>query len=492
MTPSTQRQPAARRRARLLMALGRAGLTLDRRMRGRVTQNRRGMAMIVVLATLAVLSVSIVEFVYNTRVNLYLAQNQRDEVKAYFLARSGINLQRLALSFQLELDSRGDMMSDMMSRSNFQMWRYLPTLAPIFTSGALSAGDFGEIDLNETGATGFGGLHGSIDFHPIVPEEGKINLNEFASSNIDQEMLTRLCSLVFPQDSDEMMGVERARTIEDRFEVVGAIIDHIDSDSDMTVVDENCIATVGGAGNEVSRYVDIDWEPKNEPFVTVDELRLVPGVTPAFMDQFGEQFTVYPVTGHFFPNQADFVDWYGFLCSNIQGSQYEGFSMCALPEVGMQAAFTALVLDGYVRFFEDPLRVMMFMLGSAGDSAGGAGEMLSGGRMIPFPSDRHFTTVINSLQNSDPTGQLFWLNFANPRYVQMYGYQAVLMSGQLVPPNNIVEFDVAAMRRVVETRNPRIYTIAATGEYGAASRSITAVVDLNAYPEERILYWREF
>lgn len=478
---------------RAVLAAGRAGLALDRRMGRRATpgHSRRGMAMVVVLATLAVLSTSIVEFVYNTRVNLYLAQNHRDEVKAYFLSRSGINLQRLALSFQLELEARGDMMSQMMSRSNFQMWRYLPTLAPIFTSGALSAGDFGEIDLNETGATGFGGLHGSIEFHEIVPEEGKINLNEFASSNIDQEMLTRLCALVFPADADEMMGVEQQRTIEDRFEVVGAIIDHIDSDSDLTVVNENCIAEVGGAGNEISRYIDMEWEPKNEPFVTVGELRLVPGVTNAFMEQFEHQFTVYPVTGHFYPNQADFIDWYGFLCSHIEGGQYEGFSMCALPDVGMQAAYLALVLDGYVNFFDDPLRVMMFMMGSA-TTAEGAADMLSGGRMIPFPSNRHFQSVVESLQSSDPAGQLFWLNFADPRYLQAYNYAAVVSTGQLVPPQQIARFDTGAMRRVVETNNPRIYTISATGEYGAASRTITTVVDLNGYPEERLLYWREF
>lgn len=475
-----------------LNRVGAAGLVLDRRLtsgRRSTPRQQRGMALVVVLATLAVLSVSIVEFVYNTRVNLYLAQNHRDEVKAYFLARSGVNLQRLALSFQLELDARGDMMSEMMSRSNFQMWRYLPTLAPIFTSGALSAGEFGEIDLTQTSATGFGGLHGSIVFHDIVPEEGKINLNEFASQNIDQETLSRMCALLFPQDFDQLMGIDQQRTLEQRFEVIGAIVDHIDGDSDTTTINENCQVEGGGVGNEISRYADVDWAPKNEPFVTVGELRLVPGVTEAFMQQFGDQFTVYPVTGHFYPNQADFVDWYGFLCANILGSQYEGFSMCALPEVGLQAAYLALLLDGYVNFFDDPLRVMMYMMGGA---SGGGGDMLAGGRMIPFPSNRHFESVIESLTASEPTTQLFWMNFADPRYVQLYGYTAIMTTGALVPPRDIVQFDTAAMRRVVETRNPRIYTVAATGEYGAASRTIRTVVDLNRYPEERLLYWREY
>jgi hypothetical protein len=475
----------------MLMSLGRIALVLDRRLDSRVVRHDgRGMAMIVVLATLAVLSTSIVEYVYNTRVNLYLAQNQRDEVKAYYLARSGVNLQRLALTFQLEIDARGDMMAQMMARSNFQMWRYLPTLAPIFTSGSLSAGDIGAIDLTETSATGFGGLNGSVMFHEIVPEEGKINLNEFASRNIDRETLIRMCALVFPEDFDELMGVEAQRTIEDRFEVIGAIIDHLDPDSDLTEVTEDCLTESAGVGNEISRYLDADWGPKNEPFVSVGELRLVPGVTDAFMDQFEEHFTVYPVTGQFYPNQAGFIDWYGFLCSNILGAQYEGFSMCALPEVGRQAAYAALVLDGYVNFFDDPLRVLMFIMG--GSVAGGAEEMLSGGRMIPFPSNRHFVSIADSLINGDPRAQLFWLSFADPRYVRLYGYSAVLSTGTLVPPRQIAQFDTTAMRRAVETGNPRVYTIAATGEYGAASRTVRAVLDLRQYPEERILYWREY
>jgi general secretion pathway protein K len=72
----------------------------SQRLRRKVGDSRRGMALIVVFTTVAILSTSITEYVYNTRVNLRLAQNQRDEVKAYYLARSGVNLQRLAIAYQ--------------------------------------------------------------------------------------------------------------------------------------------------------------------------------------------------------------------------------------------------------------------------------------------------------------------------------------------------------------------------------------------------------
>ena len=448
------------------------------------------MALVVVLATLAVLSVSIVEFIYNTRVNLYLAQNHRDEVKAYFLARSGINIQRLALAYQLETLAEGGMMADFMSRSQFQIWRYLPTLAPIITSGALSAGELGEVDLTQTAATGFGGLHGTVVFHPVVPEEGKINLNEFASRQIDQDSLMRLCQLVAPATHDAMLGFDEREMLEDRFDLVAAIIDHVDSDSDLTTVSTDCVAERGGSGNEISRYIDIEWEPKNEPFVTVDELRMVPGVTSGFMRQFGHQFTVYPVTGKFYPNQADFVDWYGFLCTNVLNVQdTENFSPCMVPEIAAQAAYSALILDGYVQFFADPIRVLTLLM--AGGSGTFVPEEVGRGRMVGFGSNNGFPGTAEMLigPSAAPEIQQFYMYYASPQLLAAFG----IIPGQpLVPPARLIEFDTAGMWSKVEVGNPSIYTISTTGEYGSASRTITAVVNLTQYPEERILYWREF
>jgi hypothetical protein len=52
-----------------------------------------------------------------------------------------------------------------------------------------------------------------------------------------------------------------------------------------------------------------------------------------------------------------------------------------------------------------------------------------------------------------------------------------------------VQYDTEAMTRLVRTDTPKIYTISATGRYGAASRDIRAVVDFNR--DGRYLYWSE-
>ncbi|MCB9506090.1 MAG: general secretion pathway protein GspK [Myxococcales bacterium] len=480
---------------RLLSAAARAALVVDQRLDRPVARNRRGVAMLLVMFTVTILATSIVEFVYNTRVNLYLAQNHRDEVKAYFLARSGINLQRLALAYQYEIarDPNMGLLASVMSRSNFQMFRFLPYLAPIFTSGQLSAGDFGEVDLGRSGASGFGGFQGNIVMHDVEAETGKINVNLFASQRLDQEAIQRLCQLVFPGEYDSMMGIEQQRTIEDRFEVVAAIVDYVDPDSDLTVLDENCVASVGGAGNEISRYVDTDVEPKNEPLVSLDELRLVPGVTDGFMTQFGDHLTVYPIANkQMYVNEADFETWYAFLCSHIQGLQEDvGFSACVLPQVQLRVVYDALVLSGYVALFDDPIRVLMLMMGGSDVT----GEVLGGGRFMPFSSNARVVGTMQGLLDGSPELHLFLMSFAEPRWVQAYGLTASIGQGSLVPPQRPFEYDLGRMARDVETSNPEIFTIRSTGEYGAASRTITAVTDLSAYPQtrtERILYWREF
>ena len=61
--------------------------------------------MLIVVVAIAVLTAVATEFAYNSRVDLQLAANQRDEVRAYFLARSGIGLSRLLLRFQKQLAS---------------------------------------------------------------------------------------------------------------------------------------------------------------------------------------------------------------------------------------------------------------------------------------------------------------------------------------------------------------------------------------------------
>lgn len=66
--------------------------------------SQRGIAMLLVLVGIAVLALVANEIRYNSVVELRLATNQRDELRAHYLAKSGIAISRLMLRFQKQLD----------------------------------------------------------------------------------------------------------------------------------------------------------------------------------------------------------------------------------------------------------------------------------------------------------------------------------------------------------------------------------------------------
>ena len=66
---------------------------------------QRGAALLLVITSIAVVTALTVDLAYNARVSVQLAANARDELKAYYLARSGVNLARLVLYFQHQMDA---------------------------------------------------------------------------------------------------------------------------------------------------------------------------------------------------------------------------------------------------------------------------------------------------------------------------------------------------------------------------------------------------
>ena len=64
-------------------------------------------AMLIVMVTIAILSALAVDLAYETRVRLQIAANGRDELRAEALAKSAVNLSRLVLGFQQQVDQAG-------------------------------------------------------------------------------------------------------------------------------------------------------------------------------------------------------------------------------------------------------------------------------------------------------------------------------------------------------------------------------------------------
>jgi general secretion pathway protein K len=72
----------------------------------RPTGSQRGIALVMVLGSIAILTAVAIEFQYQSSVDLQLAVNGRDELRADYLARSSVNMSRLLLRFQRQLDGQ--------------------------------------------------------------------------------------------------------------------------------------------------------------------------------------------------------------------------------------------------------------------------------------------------------------------------------------------------------------------------------------------------
>ncbi len=257
------------------------------------------MALLMVLVTVAILSAVVVDFVYQTRINVQIAANVRDRMKAYYLARSAMNFSRLILHFQGQVDKfTGGMV---------KLYQILPVesdLAKALTSGELAEA-FGMEGLNLGDKRGFGDFDGHF-FAEIEDEYSKINLNALDS----------LPSIVSPVTAQilALIGGPRYRVMFEESDadgqyntpadIVVSMHDWIDADNSFDNFNPDLITQdpfgqaavfLPGTSGEDSRY-DMLRDPyknKNDPFFTIDELYLIRGIGDEFMNEFASRFTVY-------------------------------------------------------------------------------------------------------------------------------------------------------------------------------------------------------
>ncbi|BDG04336.1 type II secretion system protein GspK [Anaeromyxobacter oryzae] len=78
-------------------------------------RGERGAALLVVMVAVAILTALAVDVAYDNRVRLQIAGNGRDALRAEALAKSAVNLSRLVLSFQAQLDQSAQQLSQVTS-----------------------------------------------------------------------------------------------------------------------------------------------------------------------------------------------------------------------------------------------------------------------------------------------------------------------------------------------------------------------------------------
>ena len=187
-------------------------------------KDNKGIALVITLLVLTLLIVVILEFSQGMRVEARAAANFRDNVKAYYLARSGVTF---AIAM-LEDDDKTDQNYDSLN----ELWAQKIPPIPL--------GD------------GFVSVE-------ITDEDSRINVNKMSTG--------------FGTVNGETMRLFMVRFLK-QFELEEDIADSI---ADWTDTDDSERIPVGAESNYYQSLED-PYEAKNKPFDSIQELRLIKGL----------------------------------------------------------------------------------------------------------------------------------------------------------------------------------------------------------------------
>jgi general secretion pathway protein K len=235
-------------------------------------KSQRGIALLMVLIALTILGAMTADFMETNEVYLANTVNHKDAVKAEYLARSGVNLSRLALSVQPLLGGS----------LNFPFWQYADLLLEPFTDPEGEAGLLGDMaGITLADAEGLGIKDGDFSVL-IVDEDSKINVNVGAVGKRKDRvrLMKQLGMLMAPREYDEMFDrQDDSSSFFEREEIVCELLDWADPDEEL------CDQSGGEDETYYSRQ-DPEYERKNAPYDSLEELQFIKGVGDDFWSAF--------------------------------------------------------------------------------------------------------------------------------------------------------------------------------------------------------------
>ena len=286
----------------------------------RTKLGNKGIALLLVLSAIAVITTAVTEFSYNTNVNYHLALNERDRLQAYYLAKSSYRFMLLELKFDRVFRSmvkRYNLGQYMGGSVQLPLCQQFPLstslLRGIFLGGGLSGlmggegegadgeeGEAPEQEITESlsmsareEAGDFLGFEGDFDGE-CFDDSTKISLNGFYDlsveapvgkiSALDKYKLFVLQLLdreeykkYFPED-----GLTKS-------EIVDNIADWVDKDKNINRKGG------GSAGSESSIYEreNLKYPVKSGKLLSLDESYLIQGVVTKWFNPVSENLTVY-------------------------------------------------------------------------------------------------------------------------------------------------------------------------------------------------------
>ncbi len=281
----------------------------------RTRRSEGGIALLMVVTSLMLMTVLVTELNYAARVRLSMAAHTRDEAQAYHLAHTGFNLYRLLLVANAELAKN----STLQSASNAMginlgdaLWQYVPMISTglmrmlLGTGGDVDTGmmqefaQTGELDeeIVQASREESGGLFDDkafLDFDgdfaaEVSDEDSKVNLAQLSKITSEEDLLNLEENLMALQVYSLMSGEEDDQWFYEqgieRWELIANLIDWMDADTERAW---------RSGGYEDSLYDDIEppYLTKNADFDSKEEIRLVAGWNDDVFERYADQLTIY-------------------------------------------------------------------------------------------------------------------------------------------------------------------------------------------------------
>jgi general secretion pathway protein K len=265
------------------------------RLRRRLAEKRkrRGVALIMVLGAITVLTVFLVELQEDTSASLAAALSDRDQIRAEYAAKSAVNISRLLVASEPAVRARIAPLFQLMGRNPPQIpvWAFADQVLGAFNSGegAQSFAALAGIDATASKNTGMGDVEFEVR---IVDEDSKLNLNSAAEGTpLAQDRFgAGFLGLTAPVQYNPLFEEsDDDGQFSDRPTVCAALADWSDPDENQYGCNPLADGPAGG-GSEDGYYdsLGLGYRRKNAPYDSLEELRLVRGVSDDFWATFVE------------------------------------------------------------------------------------------------------------------------------------------------------------------------------------------------------------
>ncbi len=265
-----------------------------RRPPGAMARGQHGVAVLLVVASLAILAPFIATFNYQARVDWQSAINVRDEVTARQIQRGSMQLSLLLFEVQRMVFNQRQF-RDMVG--SMDITQVAPYLMSVFgtADGAEGLGAFVGLDTSSLSELAIMG--GTFEYR-VMAESGKINVNclsvqRDSKDNPAGRVTETVEALMLPGLYDPYFEEVKADgQFYTRSDIMRSMADYIDDD---TYVFDLVRLRSSSSRPESYRYGQLydPYRERNARMDSIDELHLVEGIDDDWMAAFSHELTVY-------------------------------------------------------------------------------------------------------------------------------------------------------------------------------------------------------